>query len=55
MMIDRRRRQTHSAAVSVRINPLFLGRVEQAAIDRGMSIAEFTRYALRSELERVAA
>lgn len=49
------RRLTHSGAIHFRINAGLRDRVLQAALDQGMSVAEFTRAAIRSELSRVAA
>lgn len=55
MNMREKRRLTHSGAIHLRINAGLLDQVQHAAVVQGMSVAEFTRAALRSELGKVAA
>ena len=45
------RRNVHDTAVRVRLNEALLRRAEQSAVDRGMSVSELVRHAVRRELE----
>lgn len=45
------RRNVHDTAVNFRLNEALFRRAEQRAVDRGMSVSELVRHAVRRELE----